>query len=248
MDAFHLSSGDKEFNNRVDALFGSLQTAETNLESLIKDNKHEDCSDRDNPEEFPFKRPCDKVSSEEHAFKRPKGNPPAWRGRQKDKTPDYVKNPDSWTCYSIKTTKVLSDHENRHEGLKLMEELKTRRLDSETTELQSEDLPAASVESGKNKVLFSKPTVLTKSAQNDSINNEDIAGQSSEIQDRSLDAIFGGSKKLVQKEYEVGKSKIKMKSKTKKNVNIDDIDDESSNKPAKQVNLSYLQFEDEEIE
>ncbi|CAL4166383.1 unnamed protein product, partial [Meganyctiphanes norvegica] len=237
MSAFHLTSVDKEFNNRVDALFSSLQTAETNLEPLIKDNKHEDEGNRNN--------------HEENTFKIPKGNPRSWRGqnrfRSHYKTPDYVKNPESWTCYSIKNTKILSDQENRDEGFKLMEELKTRQQGSETSELQSEDSPAC-IETEENKILFKKPTDSTKNTQNYVKHNEGDDGQSSEIQARSIDAIFGGSKKLVQKEYEVGKSKSQNKLKTKKNVNVDTIDDDSSKKTYKQVKLSYLEEEDDEAE
>lgn len=250
--AFHLSSVDREFNSRVDALFSSLQTAETNLEPLIKDNKYEGDDSRDNLEEGAFKRPSLQDNTGRDNFKRPKGNPSSWRSRPvhgqnrfrpHHKTPDYVKNPEAWTCYSIKSTKVLSDFENKNEGLKLMEELKTRRLEGEASELKDEDSPVCN-ESTENKIVFKKPTMSSKNIQNDALNDEDNGETSSQTQDRSLDAIFGGTRKLVQKEYEVGKSKIKTKTKANKH----DKEDGASKKTSKEVKLSYLQFEDDEVE
>lgn len=127
----------------------------------------------------------------------------------------------------MKETKVLSDRENTQVGLRLLDDLRTRRTQDEGHEdqdLSSNDSP---------KIVFKKPT---KSTGNDQETEDDSS------LDCPLDAVFGGVKKYKMTEYVVGKSK---QSKLKKANLIGKVDVEAE-ATDKQIKLGHLSYEEED--
>ncbi|XP_064087878.1 U5 small nuclear ribonucleoprotein TSSC4-like [Macrobrachium nipponense] len=232
MSSFKLHSADSAFNDRVDALFNSLQTVAVDLDSQ-------------SPEKRPFEddgaNDVDAVEIHSgtigHKFRKPAGLPPKWRGRgcaakrlcgPRNETPDYVKNPQNWTRYSMKDTKVSSDRENKEIGLELYEELRARKMDSPKEGEARED------EEGCPKIIFKKPVKPAEAVQET---------RPSEAPEHSLglDENFGGTKKFRMPEYQVGQSKPKCEL-----LKVTAEKDESEKRKTKDaVRLDYLTFEDD---
>ncbi|MPC29165.1 Protein TSSC4 [Portunus trituberculatus] len=231
MSSFKLQSGDTEFNTRVDALFSSLQTAAKDLEPQLK-RKHEEAEQEE--EEIEDDR-------EKQPFRRPQGRPPLWRGRggrgrgrgPRNSTPDYIKNPQKWTQYNMRDTRVLSDSENKREGLKLLADLEARTDKDNAAADQDMDFE----EDPCPKIIFKKPSVSSFIEPKYSKSAEDKAEE--EVMEK-LDTEFGASKKFVMPEYVVGKKKPKSKGK------LTDEDKVIEEREKKEVKLSYLMFEEED--
>ncbi|XP_047473986.1 protein TSSC4-like [Penaeus chinensis] len=255
MASFRLHSEDSEFNNRVDALFSSLATAATEHEPRVsKRPREEDDNDSGDShrKDGEFKRPlgknlnqrgnessssegdiqspCDGGSSKDGEFRRPNSRPPNWRGRGRgplNSTPDYVKNPQKWTRYSMRGTKVLSDRENKAEGLRLFDKLRTRRMEGEAGE-EEDDYQQKETE----KIVFKKPVKV-----------EDEGGMNEkEESDMSADALFGGPKKVKLPEYVVGQTKQRNKLKKR----ADNAEDSQKVSSSSEVKLGHLMFEEED--
>lgn len=234
MSSFKLQSGDTEFNTRVDALFSSLQTAAKDLEPQLK-RKHEE--DGEQEEEGTDD------DREKQPFRRPQGRPPLWRGRgggrgrgiggPRNSTPDYIKNPRKWTRYNMRDTRVLSDSENRREGLRLLADLEARTDKDKATEDQDMDFEEDSCP----KIIFKKPSVSSSIEPKYSKSADDK--EEEEVMER-LNTEFGGSKKFVMPEYVVGKKKPKTKGK------LTSEDKDTNEREKKEVKLSYLMFEEED--
>lgn len=229
MSSFRLQSGDANFNSRVDALFASLQTAAVDLQPQMK-RPHED---EEEPDEGHICR-ANEDDSDRHEFRRPRGFPPSRRGRRsfgpRNNTPDYVKNPQKWTRYSMKDTKVLSDRENTKVGLKLLDELRTRRMEADG----QEDQEPSGVDNPK--ILFKKPAKVT--------DDDDKETEEEDSLDNCADALFGGVKKFKKTEYVVGKSK---QHKVKKADIVRKVESEAE-AADKQIKLGHLSYEEEEEE
>lgn len=241
MSSFKLHSEDSEFNNRVDTLFSSLQTAAVDLEPQTKRSWEED---EDNEEEEDSEDSFGRIGQKPpHKFRRPEGLPPQWRGRgghrgnsrtfgPRNSTPDYVKNPQNWTRYNMKDVKVLSDRENKQIGLQLLDDLRSQRIEKESGDYEASE----EEEVGCPKITFKKP-VKPEVKNKSSDDNEDES--ESNI---SADALFGGTKKFRMEEYEVGQSKPKSKPKVVKSLE----EGERKNKKGEAVKLKYLMYEEEE--
>ncbi|XP_027228380.2 U5 small nuclear ribonucleoprotein TSSC4 [Penaeus vannamei] len=255
MSSFRLHSEDSEFNNRVDALFSSLATAATEHEPRVAKRPHEeddndsgDSNRRDGETRRPFgknlhqrdkessssegefQRPCDGGSSRDGEFRRPYSRPPTWRGRGRgplNSTPDYVKNPQKWTRYSMKDTKVLSDRENKAEGLRLFDKLRTRRMEGEAGEDEG-DYQQKEIE----KIVFKKPVKV----------EDEVGINEKEESDMSADALFGGPKKVKMPEYVVGQTKQKNKHKKR----ADNAEDSKKVSSSAEIKLGHLMFEEED--
>lgn len=231
MSSFKLHSADSAFNDRVDALFNSLQTVAVDLDSHVQS---------------PGKRPFEDDAANEvddvethsgtigHKFRKPAGLPPKWRGRgcsakrscgPRNETPDYVKNPQNWTRYSMKDTRVSSDRENKQIGLELFEELRARKVDSRQEEVAQED------EGVGQKIIFRKPVKPAEAFQ---------GTMPSKAPEPSLDENFGGTKKFRMPEYQVGQSKPKCVVKV-----AAETEESESRKTKDAVRLDYLTFEDD---
>lgn len=236
MSSFRLQSGDSEFNSRVDALFSSLQSVSVDLQASQGTKRpHED------------NEANAAVGDDGGEFCKPQGMPPPWRGGRgrgrgrgrgpRNSTPDYIKNPSKWTRYSMKDTKVLSDRENEIEGLRLFQELRTRRLQKEqgSGDGDGNDEPVTSCD----KIVFKKPV----KPSTDPMDVEMAKEEESHQVESSADALFGGQQKFRLPQYEVGKSKSKPKPKKQSNEKIDKDEKEASNK---EVKLGHLMFEEEE--
>ncbi|KAK3858009.1 hypothetical protein Pcinc_033800 [Petrolisthes cinctipes] len=242
MSSFRLQSGDTEFNSRVDALFSSLQTVAVDLhttQAAQGTKRPHDDDDDDN----------DGDEANDGEFCKHQGMPPPWRGVRgrgtgsrgrgslgpRNTTPDYIKNPSNWTRYTMKDTKVLSDRENKIEGLKLYSDLQSRRLQEEegggggSGEGVSGEEPEASCD----KIVFKKP--LKPPTDMDTEMEEEPDQDES-----SADALFGGPRKFRLPQYEVGKSKSKSKAKQEN----DEKDEKAIS--SKEVKLRHLMFEEEE--
>nr|XP_053637400.1 protein TSSC4-like [Cherax quadricarinatus] len=188
MSSFRLQSGDSGFNSRVDALFSSLQTAAVDLEPQLRS----------------LSESRDDVTSGEgdkDVFGKPLTSVVSWRGRgrgasaARNSTPDYVKNPQKWTRYNMKDTKLLSDMENKQVGLRLFDELRKRRIHEDGEEESKCDVTDEGCSDQSPKILFKKPLKPTDADVGDDDEPRDIA-----------DDFFGGAKKLRLQEYVVGKS------------------------------------------
>lgn len=232
MSSFRLHSSDLDFNTRVDALFSSLQTAAKDLEPQLK-RKHE--------EEAEQEEEGMEDGRERQSFRRPQGRPPQWRGRggsrgrggfgPRNSTPDYIKNPQKWTRYSMRDTSVLSDSENRREGQKLLADLEARPDRDKTGENQDMDF-----EDTHPKIVFKKPSA-SSAAETECSNSVELDEEA-----EMFDTEFGGSKKFVMQEYVVGKKKPRSKNKLASQSKV------ASEKETvkKEVKLSYLMFEEED--
>lgn len=256
MSSFRLHSEDSEFNNRVDALFSTLATAATEHEPRVGKRPHEEegndsgdshkrVGEFKRPSGNPLRlqdsesysgdsdtqRPCDGGSSRDGEFRRPCNRPPSWRGRGRGRgplnsTPDYVKNPQKWTRYSMKETKVLSDRENKAEGLRLFDKLRTRRMEDEGE--MDDDYQHKETE----KIVFKKPV---KIEEEEGLKEKEESGM-------SADALFGGTKKVKLPEYVVGQTKQRNKQK-KRSDNAEGSEKVST---SSEIKLGHLMFEEEE--
>ncbi|XP_037777298.1 protein TSSC4-like [Penaeus monodon] len=249
MSSFRLHSEDSEFNNRVDALFSSLATAATEHEPRMAKRPHEE-DDNDSGDsrrrDGEFRRPFGKNlhqrdnessssegdggSSRDGEFRRPNSRPPNWRGRGRgplNSTPDYVKNPQKWTRYSMRETKVLSDRENKAEGLRLFDKLRTRRMEGEAEEDEG-GYQQKEIE----KIVFKKPV---KAEDEGGINEK-------EESDMSADALFGGPRKVKLPEYVVGQTKQRNKHKKR----ADNAEDSKKVSSSTEIKLGHLMFEEED--
>ncbi|KAG7171624.1 protein TSSC4-like [Homarus americanus] len=234
MSSFKLKSGDSSFNSRVDALFSSLQTVAVDLEPQLKrsfdeisDDKEDDSAGND---------------GDRGEFRRPQGTGLTWRGRGRGRglhgprndTPDYVKNPQKWTKYSMKDTKVLINRENQQVGLKLFDELRTRRAQEDDDVVEE-----GASDDGCSKIVFKKPT---KSSDDDDDDKDD---EDDAVEENPAAEIFGGAKKIRLREYEVGKPNRKknMKKTTTTCAGGDKTEKEAS---GKEVKLGHLMYEEED--
>ncbi|KAK4310645.1 hypothetical protein Pmani_017812 [Petrolisthes manimaculis] len=247
MSSFRLQSGDTEFNSRVDALFSSLQTVAVDLHTTQAQGTkrpHDDDDGDDNGDE-----------ANDGEFCKPQGMPPPWRGVRgrgrgirgrgslgpRNTTPDYIKNPSNWTRYNMKDTKVLSDRENKIEGLKLYNDLQSRRVEEEEGggggggSGSGEDVSGEEPEASCDKIVFKKP--LKPATDMDTEMEEEP-----EQDESSADALFGGPRKFKLPQYVVGKSKSK--SKAKQENDEKEKDDKAIS--SKEVKLGHLMFEEEE--
>ncbi|XP_063870111.1 U5 small nuclear ribonucleoprotein TSSC4-like isoform X2 [Scylla paramamosain] len=237
MSSFKLKSGDTEFNTRVDALFSSLQTAAKDLEPQLK-RKHEEEAEQEEEEEEETED-----SREKQPFRRPQGRPPLWRGRgggrgrgrggPRNSTPDYIKNPQKWTRYNMHDTHVLSDSENKREGLRLLADLEARTDKDKAVADQDMDTEEDSCP----KIIFKKPSVSSSIEPKYSKPAEDKKEE--EVMEM-LNTELGSSKKFVMPEYVVGKKKPKSKGK------LASEDKVANEREKKEVKLSYLMFEEED--
>lgn len=243
MSSFRLQSGDSEFNSRVDALFSSLQTVAVDLKASQSQGTKR-------PHEDDEATPAAAGDDDGGEFCKPQGMPPPWRGGRgrgrargrgsvgpRNSTPDYIKNPSNWTRYSMKDTKVLSDRENKTEGLRLFHDLQARRLQEEQgNDGGGDDEPVTSGD----KIVFKKPAKPSTDLDVEMEKEE----ESDEVEN-SADALFGGPKKFRLPQYEVGKSKSKSKPKKQSDEKSDNDEKEVSHK---EVKLGHLMFEEEEEE
>ncbi|KAK7080600.1 hypothetical protein SK128_023832 [Halocaridina rubra] len=240
MSSFKLHSEDSAFNNRVDALFSSLQNVAVDLE-LPSKRDFEDTGGDDSEASWgriggqtgpKFRKSegedsiCTVGGSSEQHFKVPVGCPPRTLGGRghvprkfgpRNSTPDYVKNPQNWTRYSMKDTKVLSDGENKQVGLQLFGELRARRLEEEG---KRDDTESDVADEGlSDKILFQKPLKQT---------GDEDEKESDHAEATANEAFFGGTKKFRKQEYKVGKTKNKNKLKSK--AGFEDANDTSKEK------------------
>ncbi|XP_076066002.1 U5 small nuclear ribonucleoprotein TSSC4-like [Oratosquilla oratoria] len=214
MSSFRLSSDDSSFNNRVNALFDSLDAAAaSNPLTSTSDEPGDPAVENESRE------------NEDLIFARPKI--PVRRDNRRGRgAPDYIKHPEKWTRYSMKETKCLSDRENKELGLKMYEELRSQHAGNEQEHVDLDK-----------RVIFKNPRRKV----------EELEGCEEEenpkkYQDTALNSVFGGTKKLVMREHEVGKVKSKGKGKKVKK----DAESQDEEKRTDKVQLDYLNFEDEE--
>lgn len=199
-----------------------------------------------------MKRDHDEVEDEEESgkrqcFSRPQGRPPQWRGGRggrggfrggsgpRNPTPDYIKNPQKWTRYSMRDTKVLTDAENKKEGLRLITNLTQNRTEAEDMESDGDE----------HKIIFKKPTASEKA--------EDAAMEEEEEEKDEETQLLMNSRKFHKPEYVVGKMKKKTKEKPAKITKDEEgeeeeekAEEEGKTKKKKEVKLSYLMFEEED--
>lgn len=235
--AFRVSSSDGDFNSRVNDIFSSLNEVEKSLpqDGLVFESSTSGLFKRDD-EGLPTSRISTRnkrniQDDEDAGFRTPNAsNIPRrkkFKGRHGNRNaPDYEKNPENWTCYSMKETELLNDKQNKIAALSLLSELRQRKEDNQTEESSS---------SASDKVFFRKPSHMKNKCYVDGeIKNIDKS------QGHSMAADFGGPEKFMMDEYVVGAKRNKKKKKSKK------IEKKEGGGSTDKVALNYLQFEDDD--
>ena len=213
---FKLSSGDKDFNNRVDDLFKSLDDVSTTLPSdgLVFDSSESNIK-RSRDDNNITGQSIPSFSRNEEPFKRPTfNNIPRKKKFKGHHLPGYKSNPESWVKYDMRDTKVLDDLQNKEVALKLFSSMRNQKIEDNCS--GTDDL--------EEKIVFKKPPPKKTSAADSS---------GSDMTPLPFDSI--ANRKFVENEYVVGTKKAR-KTKPKKN----------KEKDTKELKLSYLTFEDDE--
>lgn len=252
MSGFRLSSGDRDFNNRVDGLFSCLDEVATDLPAggLVFDATPgkrqllDAVADDDRAATYTstgfrssqaldvksgkFITPNDVTSSGSFITPTHRNIPHKKfkSGHSPKNTPGYVAAPDKWTKYSMKDTEIMNDAQNKRAALQLLADLKQKKENNEPKDELCED-------SGK--IIFKKPR---KNKQ--LIIEEDAMDESGSSNYISED--FGGPRKVMMAEYVVGTKKLKSKKPKPKSTST--VPKTNPN----EVKLSYLSFEDDDCE
>jgi len=237
-EGFRLSSSDAGFSRRVDGLFSCLDGIASSVgkDGLVFEPSQSFASVKSRLS-YDFDASSMSKSSGETGMKslkdgdflRPsQANIPQKslkRNRNGDPRPNYVKDPNKWTCYSMKDTEELDDSQNKSAALQLLADLKSRD-NASVSAVQDEPMEEDT------KIVFRKPSrkVVEETSVKESTSDEVWASS----------ANFGGSKKFMMPEYVVGAKEVCRK-KLKANATV-------SRRKADKVQLSHLNFDDDEGE
>ncbi|KAF2365497.1 tumor suppressing sub-chromosomal transferable candidate 4 [Trinorchestia longiramus] len=224
--SFKLSSSDCDFNSRVNDLFSCLNSVETTLpedglvfesstSGLFQRDKHGTLSSGSQSFDGNFKRPNQSNIPQRKKLKNVGGS---------TNTPDYELHPESWTCYSMRDTKLLNDEQNKKACLQLLSDLKQNKA-----ALENED----KFDECKDKIVFKKPSQKSGNLSDASDTRDEIQ----EVRSSAVASDVGGTKKFVMEEHVVGVSKKKKRSDKSRKSRTDSVQDK--------VTLSYLKFDDD---
>lgn len=236
---FSLTGGDADFANRQKSVFdqlGSISTPSSATSTVTIDDfkSRRDTSSRrsSRDQDNPRKRSREQTKEtkpfrgQESLFKRPEP-PPPWR-RGGGRMPDHRRNPQGWTHYSLGdvSSDDMSDRTNTSTALSFLNELKKRKDGDDYDDEDEMD-----VDEKQQSLQFKRPVKK--------LNDVEVFHPSAERSD-SQGPTFRGSKRVMP-EYVVGQ-------KSGKSVKKGDVKVKNDAKNTREMKLSHLNMDCEEVE